>query len=186
MNMKKTLLIVISIMLFFPLSCQKKEEQSVSESTKPKSPIIDTPAAGMGHGTAGTKTEFKIVVPPDVKDMWTAVVLIVEDKQENTKKEYTVNIGGELVIPGSDLTVKVGPFLPDFKMNADTITSASKDPNNPAVGIAIIQNDNKIFPASGEWGWLYAKFPTIHSFQHDRYGLKLKEGLKEAADKPQQ
>jgi hypothetical protein len=184
--MKKALLIIISIMLFFPLSCEKKEEQSVSETTKPKSPIIDRPAAGMGHGVTVPKTELKIVVPPDVKDTWTAVVLIVEDKQENTKNEYTVNIGGELAIPGSDLIVKVGPFLPDFKMNADTITSASKDPNNPAVGIAIMQNEKKIFPASGEWGWLYAKFPTIHSFQHDRYGLKLKEGLKEAAEKTPQ
>jgi hypothetical protein len=40
-----------------------------------------------------------------------------------------------------------------------------------------MQNGNKIFPPSGEWGWLYAKFPTIHSFQHDRFSLSLKAGL---------
>ena len=176
--MKKVLLIVITLLLLFPIwACQKQEEQTVSESTMPKGPIIDTPAPGMGHDTEGQKTVFKVVVPPEVAEKWTAVVIVVDDKQENKQEEYTVTIGDELIIPNSDLTLKVGAFLPDFKMNADTITSTTAEPNNPAVGIAVIQNGNKIFPPSGEWGWLYAKFPTIHSFQHDRYSLTLKAGL---------
>ncbi len=176
--MKKALLIVIAVMLVFSFwACQQQEEQVVSESPKPKGPIIDTPATGMGHVGEGPKTVFKVVVPPDVEDKWTAVVIVVNDKQENKQEEFNVNIGDELIIPNSDLIVKIGPFLPDFKMSADTITSTTSDPNNPAVGIAIMQNGNKIFPPSGEWGWLYSKFPTIHSFQHDRIGLMLKGGL---------
>ena len=175
--MKKVLFILIAVMLSFSLwACQKQEEQAVSENTMPKGPIIDTPAAGLGHDTEGQKTVFKVVVPPEVADKWTAVVIVVDDKQANTQEEFTVNIGDDLIIPDSDLTVKVGPFLPDFKMSADTITSTTAEPNNPAVGIAIMQNGNKIFPPSGEWGWLYAKFPTIHSFQHDRFSLSLKAG----------
>ena len=182
--MKKALLTVISLMFLFSLwACQNQEEQVVSESQKPKGPIIDTPATGIGHGGDGPKTVFKIVVPPEVADKWTAVVIVVDDKQANKQDEYTVNIGDDLIIPDSDLSVKVGPFLPDFIMSADTITSTTSDPNNPAVGIAVMQNGNKIFPPSGEWGWLYAKFPTIHSFQHDRFSLTLKAGLfKEAQE----
>jgi hypothetical protein len=176
--MKKVLLIVIAIMLLFSFwACQKQEDQAVSEKTTSKGPIIDTPAGEIGHGGEGPKTVFQVVVPPEVADKWTAVVIVVDDKQANTQEEFTVNIGDDLIIPDSDLTVKIGAFLPDFKMNADTITSTTADPNNPAVGIAIMQNGNKIFPPSGEWGWLYAKFPTIHSFQHDRFSLSLKAGL---------
>jgi hypothetical protein len=176
--MKKALLVIIALMLLSSLwACQKEKEQVVSESPKPKGPIIDTPAAGAGHGGDGPKTVFKIVVPPEVADKWTAVVIVVDDKQASKKEEFTVNIGDDLIIPDSDLSVKVGPFLPDFKMSADTITSTTSDPNNAAVGIAVMQNGNKIFPPSGEWGWLYANFPTIHSFQHDRFSLTLKAGL---------
>jgi len=176
--MKKVLLIVTAVMMVFSFwACQKNEDQTVSENTKPKGPIMDTPSAGAGHGKEGPKTVFKVVVPPDVSEKWKAVVIIVDDKQTKTKNEFTVSIGDELIIPDSDLTVKVGAFLPDFKMSADTITSTTSDPNNPAAGIAVMQNGNKIFPASGEWGWLYAKFPTIHSFQHDRFSLTLKEGI---------
>ncbi len=175
--MKKALLIIMSLMLLLSLvACQKQDEQVVSESPKPRGPIIDTPAAGVGHGGDGPKTVFKIVVPPEVNEKWTAVVIVVDDKQAGKQEEFTVTLGNDLIIPDSNLTVKVGPFLPDFKMSADTITSTTSDPNNPAVGIAVMQNGNKIFPPSGEWGWLYSKFPTIHSFQHDRFSLTLKAG----------
>jgi hypothetical protein len=182
--MKRVFLIVISmVMMLSFLGCDTQEKQVVSESPTPKGPIMDTSPGGAGHSADGPKTVFTVVVPPEVEEKWTAVVIVVEDKQTNTQEEFTTDIGSELAIPDSDLVVKVGPFLPDFKMSADTITSTTADPNNPAVGIAVLQNGNKIFPPSGEWGWLYAKFPTIHSFQHDRFGLMLKAGLFKDANK---
>ncbi|MBI5409149.1 MAG: DUF2155 domain-containing protein, partial [Nitrospirae bacterium] len=100
------------------------------------------------------------------------------DRKQNKQQELTANIGGEVKIPDSNLIVKVGPFLPDFKMNGAVITSASNDLNNPSVGVAIFENSAQVFPSSGKWGWLYARYPEIHPFQHDRFGLKLKEGIK--------
>ena len=178
--MKKALLIIsMTAVLFSFAACKKKEEQSVSQNTVPKGPIIETPATAPGHGGAmSQKPEFEIVVPPEVKEQWSAVRFIVEDKKENKKQEFTVKIGEEFKIPDSRLTVKVGPFLPDFKMSAQTITSASNDPNNPSVGVMIYEDGKKIFPSPRKWGWLYMNFPTIHSFQHERFGLILKEGIK--------
>ena len=169
--MKKALILVSAALLLISLgACQKKEEQTAEKkSPMPSGPIVDMPATPPGHGTQGPKTEFQVVVPPEVEGQWTQVTIIVEDKKENTKKDYTVDIGGELKIPDSNLVMKIGPFLPDFKMSGSVITSASNDPNNPSVGVAIYEDGKKVFPTSGEWGWLYAKFPTIHSFQHDRY-----------------
>jgi hypothetical protein len=63
-------------------------------------------------------------------------------------------------------------------MSGTVITSASAEPNNPAVAIKIFEDDQLIFPPAGEWGWIYAKFPKIHSFQHDRYGFVLTAGNK--------
>ena len=177
--MKKTLLIIsITVFLFSFGACKKQDEETVSQIPAPAGPVMETPSAPPGYGSPGQKTEFQVVVSPEVKEQWSQVTIIVEDKKENRKEEFTLNIGDEFEIPGSKLTVKTGPFLPDFKMSGSVITSSSNEPNNPTIGVAVFEDGKKLFPASGEWGWLYAKFPTIHSFQHERYGLTLKEGIK--------
>ena len=171
------LLICITVLSIGLSSCQKPEENKPQKSAMPQGPIIDTSVNAKSHGSMGPKTGFQVVVPPEVKENWKAATFIVEDKKENTRNELTVNIGDNFNIPGSKMTVKAGPFLPDFKMSAATITSVSNKLNNPAIGVSISENGRKIFPPSGEWGWLYMNFPTIHSFQHERFGLVLKEGV---------
>ena len=181
--MKKALLVILAITLLFSFgACQKKEEKPEVKSQAPTGPIIDASIPGQGKGGpehgSGPKTEFNVVTPQEVKDYWGSAVFIIEDKQENSKDELTVKIGNEFKISGSGLVVKTGPFLPDFKMSAETITSSSNNPNNPAIGVEIYENGVKVFPASGKWGWLYVNFPTIHSFEHSRYALALKEGVR--------
>jgi hypothetical protein len=67
----------------------------------------------------------------------------------------------------------VNEFLPDFIMDGLTITSKSEETNNPAVSVVVTEGGNEIFT-----GWLYSKFPAIHPFQHDQYGITLKEPIK--------
>ncbi len=177
--MKKLIILMsITILLFATGACKKKEEQPASKSPVPQGPIIDAPSSPPGHGTAGQKTELQVVVPPDVAEQWSKVIIIIDDRKNNKKEEFTVNIGGEFNIPDSNLTVKIGPFLPDFKMSGTVITSSSNENNNPSVGAAVFEDGRQLFPSTGKWGWLYAKFPTIHSFQHERYSMTLKEGIR--------
>lgn len=180
---KLTILISITILIFALGACKKKDEPApVQKSPMPQGPIVDTPAGTPapppGHGTPAQKTEFQVVVPPDVPGAWSKVTIIVDDKKTNKQQQFTLKIGDEFNIPDSNLMVKIGPFLPDFKMNGTTITSTSNEPNNPSVGVAIFEGGARVFPASGQWGWLYAKFPAIHAFQHERFALALKEGVK--------
>jgi hypothetical protein len=176
--LKKPLILLTAMTILFSLISCKKSEQPPEPKGSPvgQGPIIDTQTSGEGHGRVTKKVEFQIVVPQEVKEKWMAVVVVVDDKKENKQQEFTVDIGSEFKIPDSKLTVKIGPFLPDFKMSADTITSASAEPNNPSVGIAVLDDGTQLFPATGKWGWLYSKFPTVHSFQHERFSLLLKGG----------
>jgi hypothetical protein len=177
---KFTVLILITILIFALGACKKKEEPApVQKSPMPQGPIVDTPASPpAGHETPAQKVEFQVVVPPEVAGMWSKVTLVIDDKKTNKRQEFTLKIGDDFNIPDSNLTVKIGPFLPDFKMNGTTITSTSNEPNNPSVGVAIFEGGARVFPASGQWGWLYAKFPAIHAFQHERFALALKEGVR--------
>ncbi len=178
--MKKALLLVVAITVAFASwGCQKKEETPVkAESPAAVGPIVDVQGTGGGHGGMDVKTQHQVVVPPDVKEQWVSVKFSVQDKKENTKKDYTVNIGEEFTIEGSGLTIKAGPFLPDFKMSGQIITSASNNLGNPAVGVMVLENGKKLFPPTGEWGWLYKHFPEVHSFQHERFSLVLLDGVK--------
>ena len=151
--------------------CKKKEP--------PKPPMPPQGAPGMPgmpgspHGEGGPPVEKKIIIPDAVKAGWKAVKVEVEYKEKKSKKQYTVPLNTEFKVPDSDLTLKVGGFLPHFTMAADQITSGSNNPENPAAQIEVFQGGKEIFH-----GWLFSKFPAVHPFQHEKYGLALLEGVK--------
>ncbi|MGE5894979.1 MAG: DUF2155 domain-containing protein [bacterium] len=153
--------LVFALVLAFG-ACKKKAQEQAQ------------PQGGAGApGIMMPKGEIKIEVPANVKNKWNAVVLSIEDKAKNKAQDVTVNLGSEYVVPNTNIKVKVGDYLPDFRMDGLTITSSSDQPNNPAVNIKVFEGDKEIFK-----GWLYSKFPSIHPFQHEKIGLTLKEAVK--------
>ena len=177
----KRFLVVLVVVIALLLSignCKKKEGQPVPKAPMQQGPVMESPAGIPGHEAGGPKVTFQVVIPPEVKDKWAAVKLVVEDKKIKKTQEYTVNLGGELKLPDSSVSIKIGEFFPDFKMNGNIITSASNNTNNPSVKVTIYEDGKQVFPGPGEGGWLYAKFPDIHPFQHQRFALFLKEGIK--------
>ncbi len=146
----------------------------------PQMPMQQSPQSPMQKPL--TIGETKVVVPGSVKGKWTSVRLAVEDKVKKESKEYTVNLNSDFKIPDSNLKIHVGEFLPDFKMQGLTLTSASNEPKNPAVAIRVMEGKEQIFPAKGKkWGWLFAKMPSIHPLNHPKYMIILKEGIPKKA-----
>jgi Uncharacterized protein conserved in bacteria (DUF2155) len=162
--MKRFLLLGIGVALILSAgACKKKEEKPVPQAPN-KAPSF--------HGGAMFKGETKVIVPDNVKGRWKAVKILFEDRAEKKNTEYTIDLDSDFKVPGTDLKISVGEFLPDFRMSAGTITSASNEPNNSAVHVKVFEGEKEIFS-----GWLFAKFPTAHPFEHNRYGIILKEGI---------
>ncbi|MBU5611899.1 DUF2155 domain-containing protein [Geomonas azotofigens] len=109
-----------------------------------------------------------VVVPDQVKGKWKAVQIQVADKNARLRKVYTVKIGSDFKLPGSDLTLKVETFLPHFVMEGTTLTSQSNDLVNPAAQLVIREKGKEIYK-----GWLFSLYPTTHAFQHPQYGFTL-------------
>jgi hypothetical protein len=191
--MTKRVLAVLSCLVLVAslCACKKKEEKPVPQATmqpqqmpmqpgpiqSPQMPLQQAPQAPMGNMNMPT-IKTTVVVPESVKGKWSAVTIIVEDKVAKSSKEYTVNLNSDFKIPDSDLKIHVGDFLPDFKMQAGTLTSSSNTPNNPAVGIRVLEGGKQIFPVPGkQWGWLFAKMPNVHPLRHPKYNINLKEGI---------
>jgi hypothetical protein len=162
--MKKIGLIVVPL-LFITIaatSCRKKEQPP---------PPAPEEMLGVPHGMMAGGPEKLVIVPDSVKGAWKAVKIEVEFKETKSTKQFSVPLDSEFQVPDSDLTVKVGDFLPHFSMTAESITSSSDNPENPAVRLEALEAGNLIFK-----GWLFAKFPDVHPLQHEKYGLKLIEG----------
>lgn len=150
-------------------SCKKKEQPPVPPPMQEGSPG----PAGSPHGEMGGGPEKKVIVPPDVQSAWKSVKVEVEFREKKTKKTFSIPLNSEYKVPDSDLTIKVGDFLPHFAMTADSITSNSNNLENPAARVEVSEKGSTVFK-----GWLFSKFPDVHPFQHDKYGLKLLEGEK--------
>jgi hypothetical protein len=184
--------VLVSLMVTGLIAGCKKEEEHPATSMPPQMPAApmgqepQQMPAPMGqmpqqapmppHGdnaSMAPKVEKTVIVPEEVKGKWSKVVLNVVNKATNKSGEYTVKLKSEFKIPNTDLKIAVGDFLPDFRMNGNTLTSASGQPNNPAVRVEVFEGGKSIFK-----GWLYAKYPTMHPFEHPTYGITLKEGIK--------
>ncbi len=198
----RLLVVVISIALLLPCAACKKEEPvpPVPQSQEPFSGPIQSmppgqmppgqmppgqmppgqmPPGQMPPGQMMSRGKTQVMVPDSVKGQWSGATLVIEDKESKTKKEYKVKLNSDFTIPNTNLKIHVGEFLPDFKMDGQNLTSGSNQPNNPALSIKVLENDKQIFPAPGrQWGWLFAKVPSIHPFEHPRYGITLKEGVR--------
>ena len=153
--------------------CKKKEEKPQlppgHPSTEGGMPPQGMPQAGMPDMP---KVDRKVVVPKEIAAKWKAVKLTVEDKTKKSTKEYTINVGSSLEVPGTKVKLTVVAFLPDFRMGEKDITSASDKPNNPAAQVLIqepAKQDQKI--------WLYSMHPGVHPFQHEKIGLALIGGV---------
>jgi hypothetical protein len=202
-TMKRILAISLGVAFVLSLglgACKKKEEQPVPQAPQmphgmapgmaPGMPPQMAPGGAPQMGPGGApgqptlnipKGETKLVVPESLKGKWSAVKIVVTDKGTQKSDEYTVKLNSEFKIPSSNLKIAVGDFLPDFRMEGTTVTSASDEPKNPAVGVKIFEADKQIFPAPGKkWGWLYAKpeLRGIHPFEHPKYSIFLKEAVK--------
>ena len=167
--MKKfTLLVAVLMMVAFAgTGCKKKQPP-------PPMPPQGTPGMpGMPGAPGAPPVEKTIVVPDSVKGTLKAVKIEVEFKEKKSKKAFTIPLNSEFKVPDTDLTLKVGNFLPQFAMAADQITSSSNNPENPAAQLEVFQGGKEVFH-----GWLFALHPTVHPFTNDKYGVTLLEGVK--------
>ncbi len=170
-----TILMIISLALatVHTIGCGREkekpavEEKKIEQLTRPEDLPSDIPVIS---------GEPKTIIPEDIRKKWKGVRLVVEDLRRKSMDEYSLNIGEELKLPESRVTIKVVEFLPDLKIDerkeGTIFTSETNELKNPAVHIVIKDDGNIVFK-----GWLFSLFPDIHPFRHERFGITLKEPI---------
>ncbi|MDH4099632.1 MAG: DUF2155 domain-containing protein [Nitrospirota bacterium] len=161
--------LIVTLAAGLMAGCGKKEEPK--QPAAPPAAQAPMPMDGT-HLSVPPKQEQQLVVPDAVRGKWSGAKLVVEDREKKAAKEFEVKLNADFQIPGSNLVVKVGDFLPNFVMNGPVLTSLDNQTGNPALKVTIVEGDKELFS-----GWLFSKYPQIHPFEHPKFGVTLKEGV---------
>lgn len=181
--MSRRYFIILSLVLIYAIgltSCSKKEEpvppppstqqmmDQMKQQMSQQTPITE------GHNDIQMpkSDEMKVIVPDNIKTRWKGVRLTITDKEANAAKDYTVGLNSKFSIPGSKIEVQTGDFLPDLKIDGNVYATATSDLLNPAVHVFVTENGKEVFK-----GWLFQKFPNVHPFKHQKFGITLKEAV---------
>ncbi len=180
---------IIMVPLVFLTACNKNEgSYAIEERPEPMGTPMSAPMSAEptpvqqpdspmppplrdgAHNDIPDLSGAQVIVPEGVKGKWKSVTFMLEDKISHAITEHTVKLGDEWPVPDSNMKIKVGTFLPDLIIQGKVFTSVSNELKNPAIHVTINENGNELFK-----GWLFSLFPTMHSFQHDRFSITLKD-----------
>lgn len=98
------------------------------------------------------------------------LVFAISDNVARKNTEVGIRAGSSYNVGNSSLVIRAVNYVPDFRMEGESVVSATPNPNNPAVNVVITENGVEIFK-----GWMYSKNPSVHPFQHQRFTVTFKE-----------
>jgi hypothetical protein len=128
-------------------------------------PVDAAHDADFKHAKSGVKTRLDI--PADVKAKWKTVELSVAGK-DITVRKLRIAVGAEAGIDKSGLTVRVVAYVPAFQSDAGAVTSASNNPDNPAVLIQLADKGQVLSE-----GWVFQKLPDFNTYANDKLQVQL-------------
>jgi hypothetical protein len=111
--------------------------------------------------------ELTINLPESVMGKWSAVhfEITTGDGSNNT---IEVALGSETSVPGSNLMLRAEAFVPAYKSDFKTITSASNALDNPAAKVVLFENQQVVAK-----GWVFQNLPEFNSFSSDKVSIRL-------------
>jgi hypothetical protein len=121
--------------------------------------------ADFKHAKSGNKARLNI--PADVKAKWKSVELSLSGMNIPAHK-VRVAIGGQTSIDQSGLLVRVVAYVPAFQSGDGVVTSASNNPDNPAVLVQLVDKAKVLSE-----GWVFQKYTDFNTYQSEKLHLQL-------------
>lgn len=131
-------------------------------SLPPNHPVLDK---AFSHPASGSQPN--IIPSPEAAAKWKSADLSVR-AAGHAEQRLRVSIGGQQPVTATDLTISVLAYLPSFKINGNTVTSSSNNPDNPAVFVQLRNPQGKLAE-----GWVFQKLPQFDTFHSDKVTVTL-------------
>lgn len=131
----------------------------------------------MSH--SNIKTTKEVNLSDEVKNTWKNVTLEITDFSSQQTASVNFEVGSKVKLNDEGLRLQVEVFVPDYIIVEEgRIESRSNEPNNPAVLISLLKDDEAITR-----GWVFRDFPQFNSFNDSRFGVSLVSPEKPAEGK---
>ena len=176
--------VVAALILLAAPACKKKELEEVSRAPRPvtepappkAAPEAPSPAVPVAPAApTGPVQAKRTVLDTEVRKVWKSVEFVLREKKPASEpRTVTIAIGEEAEVPGTPIKIRVVGFVPEFAMDAGSVTTKSMNDVNPAAKIKVIDGGKEIWE-----GWAFRNYPDQHSFQDPRYAILMTKALKE-------
>jgi hypothetical protein len=174
--MSATVLILAAGALLLLAGCDRAgvQEDVQEDVVRPIDPnVVPPPGPPLQGDPSIQPAPVRTVLDEKVGDRWKAVEITVAEKKEAGQEfKIEIPIGGEAVVEGTPLKIKLLGFVPDFSMGADSIGTKSLDDVNPAAKIEVTEGEEVLFT-----GWSFRDFPGMHSFEDPRFSIALTRAI---------
>jgi len=137
---------------------QKARERELSNFSEGRTP---PPAP------APLPKDLVLSVPGYVKEKYHTVTMAVGDRKTKEVRRFKAAIGGTVKVPGTDYSLKIEAYIPNWFLQGNTVTSKNEKQDDPAVRAEIFEGHKQVFD-----GFLFQKNKTP-SFITDRYVIGL-------------
>jgi len=180
-------MLIVGFLLFVSMAaCQSESPTPVEKPALADQSSHQAPQPNVSHGMPQAPHDMPsqepiaraprpVIVAPEVAEKWKEVNILVTDKKTGEAISYKVSANSVFSIPNTTFKLKIGAFIPDFKITDEGIMSDSAEANNPGLQVAISENDAEKYS-----GWLFSKMPDIHAFEHERYQIVLENKFETA------
>jgi hypothetical protein len=122
------------------------------------------PPAAFDHARSGGKS--RLAIPAEVKAKWKAVEIAVTGAGI-AARTLNLAVGGEQTLEHG-LVLRVLAYVPAFQSDTGAVTSASNNPDNPAVLVQLL-NGRQVQSE----GWVFQKLADFNTFHSERVTLRL-------------
>jgi hypothetical protein len=138
-----------------------------SAQAAPPAPLAPAPTGEpktFKHANSGTQARLDI--PADVRAKWKSVELTLSGRDVST---HTVRVAvGDTLKLDHGLALRVVAYVPAFRSDSGTVTSASNNPENPAVLVQLLDKNKPVHE-----GWVFQKLSDFNTFSSDRIHVQL-------------
>lgn len=136
--------------------------------SRPARPAGPLPHAGgnVAHPHTGSGGKARLNIPANVTATWKSTELSVSGAGLRTRT-VKASVGGDLKLENG-LLLRVLAYVPAFRSDNGVVTSASNNPDNPAVLLQLKDREQVLSE-----GWVFQKLPDFNTYSSERLKVKL-------------
>jgi hypothetical protein len=150
------------------INSHEGHDHEMPGDTAAAAPAATDPASPHVAGVGAVEPD---AVSPEVAAVYSGVILKLVDVNTHEASTMDVPFGETVAIEGTNLSITVSSFFPDFVMTETCYGTRTMDQNNPGAKVTVTGGEQEFS------GWIFKLYPDMHPFENPNYDVILEGGI---------